>query len=437
MQVLVTGATGAIGSALVAALRRAGCDIVAASRHPPPGGLPVDLAMVPSRDWWEQQLRGVDVVVNAAGILQEHGAQRFDTVHARGPIELFHGCVAARVRHVVQVSALGADEEAATPFHRSKKAADDTLRGLPVAATIVQPSLVYRPGVASSALFDQLAAWPWIALPRGGAPAVQPVTLEDAVEGLVHLVLAPAAGHRTVAFVGPRPITLRRYLEQLRERQGAAPHQRVLPLPDNLSLAAARLMQALPGSAFTQDAIRMLLRGNTAAAEPFSQLLGRPPRDITAGTDSQADAARRRSAILAQWLVPLRSVVALLWIWTGLVSLGLYPASDSLALLASVGVTGLAASLSLYGAAALDLALGVAVWCTRGRQRRWVWLAQLGTMAGYTVILSVQAPQWWVHPFGPLSKNLPLAGLIGLLWALEPLPRRGPSPLAASAGRSE
>jgi hypothetical protein len=28
-------------------------------------------------------------------------------------------------------------------------------------------------------------------------------------------------------------------------------------------------------------------------------------------------------------------------------------------------------------------------------------------------------PEFWLHPFGPLSKNLPLCAAILLLWALD------------------
>lgn len=420
MKILVTGATGAIGSALVAALRGAGWQVVAAARRADAQGLRVDFAAPPPRAWWAVRLVGFDAVVNAAGILREAGANRFESVHTRGPIELFHGCVAAGVGQVVQISALGADAGAATPFHLSKKAADDALRALPIASAIVQPSLVYGPGVASARLFDRLALLPWVLLPAGGASLVQPVALEDVVEGVLALVRARPAGTRTIAFVGPQPLSVRRYLEVLRARLGLAPRQRVLNLPAGLALAGARLIEALPGSPFTADAIAMLLRGNTASAGAFAQLLGRAPRALAALGAAGADASARRHAVLLDlWLGPLRASVALLWLWTGAVSLGLYPKADSLALLASVGVTGALAGGSLYGAVALDLALGLAVFATRGEARRWVWAAQLATMAGYTAILSIAAPQWWLHPFGPLSKNLPLAALIGLLWSLE------------------
>lgn len=71
---------------------------------------------------------------------------------------LFDASVQAGVKHIVQVSALGADAHAASAYHRSKKAADDHLRSLPISSTIVQPSLVYGPGGASASLFERFAA---------------------------------------------------------------------------------------------------------------------------------------------------------------------------------------------------------------------------------------------------------------------------------------
>lgn len=432
MRILVTGATGAIGSALVAALRDAGCEVVPAARRvAEPGGWPVDFAEPPARDWWAARLAGFDVVVNAAGIMRESTQNRFDTVHTEGPVELFHGCAAAGVGHVVQISALGADAGAQTPFHRSKKAADDALRALGIPATIVQPSLVYGPGVSSARLFDALALLPCVPLPLGGAPCVQPVALQDVVAGLVALALARPVGTRTLAFVGPEPLRLRDYLALLRARLGAGGRLRVVPVPATLALAGARLAGAFPRSPFTADAVAMLLRGNTAPVQGFAQLLGRMPRSLA---DPGVASARRREVLLGLWLPPLRLAVALLWIWTGLVSLGLYPKAGSLALLVSVGVTGTLAEWALYAGAVLDLALGIAVLAVRGAARRWVWAAQLATMAAYTAILSFAAPHWWLHPFGPLSKNLPVAALIGVLWSLEP-PGAGHRGRRPAAGR--
>ena len=118
------------------------------------------------------------------------------------------------------------------------------------------------------------------------------------------------------------------------------------------------------------------------------------------------------------WLLPtLRLSVAALWIVTGIVSLGLYPVEHSLALLARVGITGALAPVALYGAAALDLVLGVATLAMS--RRRALWLVQIAVIAGYTLIITAFLPEFWLHPFGPLLKNVPLLAMLALLYVLE------------------
>jgi hypothetical protein len=143
---------------------------------------------------------------------------------------------------------------------------------------------------------------------------------------------------------------------------------------------------------------------------------------VAAFIGASAAGALRQEAVLGTWLPALRWSVALLWIWTGIVSLGLYPVAGSLALLARVGLEGVAAQVALYGAAALDLALGLATLLVPARWRGPVWAAQLLLVLGYTALITLFLPEYWLHPYGPVSKNLPLLAAIALLWALEPRP---------------
>src|SRR5439155_26090049 len=92
----------------------------------------------------------------------------FRALHDEGPRALFAACRESGVTRVVQVSALGADAEAASAFHRSKRAADDFLLSLPLRGVVVQPSLVFGVGGASAELFTRLAALPLVPLPGGG-----------------------------------------------------------------------------------------------------------------------------------------------------------------------------------------------------------------------------------------------------------------------------
>jgi len=429
MRVLLTGASGFIGRALAQALARRGHEVVPVLRQPAgvPHAVQADFADTPSSAWWRPRLAGIDVVVNAVGILREQHGQTFRALHTEAPVALFKACAEAGVKRVVQVSALGADEQAQSRYHLSKKAADDALRALPVASVIVQPSVVYGPGGASAAMFNRMAAAPLLALPAGGAMPMQPVHLDDVVQAIVAAVEDDAAaGSRTVALTGPVPLTFRGYLAALRGALGFASPLRVLPLPVAGFRAVAAVMGKLPGSMLTPETAGMLLRGNAATDPAFAALLGHTPRPVERFIEPTQREPLRREAVLGLWLPVLRATVALVWIWTGLVSLGLYPVQDSYALLARVGLQGAWATLALYGAAVIDLALGVLSWHAPPRWRGTVWAAQLLLIVGYTALITLFLPEYWLHPYGPLSKNLPMMAAIALLWALEPPPRRAP-----------
>ncbi|RYY83945.1 MAG: SDR family oxidoreductase, partial [Comamonadaceae bacterium] len=319
----------------------------------------------------------------------------------------------------------GAEARAQSRYHLSKKAADDALRGLPLRAAIVQPSLVYGAGGGSAALFDRMAVSPLLPLPAGGRMHVQPVHVDDVVAGIVALVESPPAGVQTLVFAGPRPMPLRAYLADLRHALGEPAPLRVLPVPAALFRATAAVAGKLPGSLLDAETAGMLLAGNATHDNALPALLARPPREVRAFVAPDAAEPARRAAVLALWLPFLRLAVAFLWLWTGIVSLGLYPVADSYALLARVGLHGALATIALYGAALFDFALGILTLAAPARWRRPVWLAQLALMGGYTVLITLFLPEQWLHPYGPISKNLPLAAAIALLWALErPVPRR-------------
>lgn len=423
MHILLTGADGFIGSALAQALLARGHQLTLAVREPHrarerfPGQrlVAADFAADHARETWRPRLEGVDAVVNTVGIFRESGAQSFQAIHTRAPVALFEACVDAGVRRVVQISALGAAADAPTQFLRSKHAADAALAALPVSAVVVRPSLVFAPAGTSARLFLQLASLPLVPLPGDGSQCVQPIHRDDLVAALVALIEAgtPPA---VLAAVGPEPLSLREYLARLRQALGLG-RPWFLPVPDAVMRAVASLGGRLRAPLVDRAALAMLAQGNCADAAGISAVLGRPPRPATAFMGGD-DAPPLRTTAQLRWLVPLlRISVALVWIVTGVVSLGLYPVNDSLELLARVGLQGTPALAALYFAAVLDLALGVATLVLRRRQ--WLYVLQAAVILGYTAIITWRLPEYWLHPYGPVLKNLPLLAALWLLHALD------------------
>jgi hypothetical protein len=73
--------------------------------------------------------------------------------------------------------------------------------------------------------------------------------------------------------------------------------------------------------------------------------------------------------------------------------------------------------VALYGAAAMDLAFGLGTLFLK--QRQLLWIAQGILIIIYTAVITVFLPEFWLHPFGPLIKNLPILAAILLLYELE------------------
>lgn len=431
MRILLTGATGFIGRHLAQALAGAGHHVIGVARHPPPtvpGIVPhewrqADFASMTASEAWLPWLADVDVAINAVGIMaQARGRAGFEVLHATAPAALFEACRQAGVRRVIQLSALGADEQASSAYHLSKRAGDEALLALRrqgLDAVVLQPSLVFGLDGISAQYFLQLAALPCLPAPSG-AGDLQPVHVDDLCDLVVRLVEGAEVVDPVVPVVGPEALSWEGYLQRLRGAMGL-PTGAVWHVPRSLVGLAARIGQRLGSPLMNREAWQMLQRGNTASAGAMARLLGRPPRGAAQFVRRHERSAALSAARLPTALGLLRASIATVWIGTAIVSIGLYPVDGSLALLGRVGVHGALAWAMLYGAATLDLCLGVAtlVW-----PRRPLWLAQVALIAGYTLLISWKLPEYWLHPYGPILKNLPMLAALGLLIALEPAKER-------------
>jgi len=415
MNVLVLGATGLIGSHAVRVLRDAGCRVTGLSRRRLVGEqdwLEADFGSLTTERDWLPLLQGYDAVVNCVGIIRETRAGDFDRLHRAAPVAMFAACEKLGTLRVVQVSALGSHPAAATGYWRSKGAAEVDLLARGLQSTIIRPSLVYGEDGASSVMFRMLATLPVLMMPMAHGAQVQPIHVADLAAIIVRLVMAEQAPPRELAVVGPRATSMAGYLGDLRHGMQAAPAL-VLDLPLPVARVVARVAAWLPSSALTPESLLMLEQsadgGNTANAATAAALLGRPLRDPA----QFAQPAQRAGAVWGWASTLITLAMAALWLLTAAVSWFGWPHETSRAWLAACHVPVFAQEPMLLAASIADAAIGVLLLL---RPRRWLWAVQLALVGGYTAVMSVCLPLFWLHPFGPLSKNLPLLALILVMW---------------------
>lgn len=413
LRVLVCGASGFIGRAICRHLASRGHIVVRGVRRPDlPGDLGIDYATDTDRRAWRERLEGIDIVVNAVGIIAEGRKARFDDVHHRAPAALFAACVEAGVRRVIQISALGA-EHGDTPYFKSKHAADRILMSLPIEWQILRPSLVYGTDGISASMFRTLASLPVIPVPDLGQARFQPIHIDDLVEGVERAICPSVPCGQQINMVGGSPVSYPAMLDVYRRSMGFG-RPLHLTIPASVMAFTTQLSGLIPGAALTPDNWRMLRAGNAADAKEATRLLGHPPKPIDQFIGPEC-AELLRTRALSAWCTPLlRHALAWVWIVTAWVSAFVHPPAESLALLGRVGLAGWPAETALYTAAMLDLMMGVA--CIRYPGRA-LWVAQAVLVLGYSAIIAIAIPEFLSHPFGPVIKNLPILAILFILSA--------------------
>lgn len=283
--VLLCGATGFIGRHIRDALQQAGHRVVSCRSSAKTSGtkgagdlVTVDFCHDTQPAIWLPRLQGIDVVVNAVGVLRDTRDRPMQAIHADTPKALFEACAQAGVRRVIQVSALGI-EGSATEYARTKLEAEEHLLSLnrlrQLDGVVLRPSLVFGRDGDSARLFIALARSPALLLPRAVIRAkVQPVAVQDLAQAISRLMGEASDVQGVLPCVGPAALTLGAFIASLREQMGKRPAQ-VAALPDLLSHLSARLGDHIPAMPWCSETLALLAQDNVAPPDLFRTVLGR------------------------------------------------------------------------------------------------------------------------------------------------------------------
>jgi uncharacterized protein YbjT (DUF2867 family) len=417
LRVLLTGATGLIGSAVLAGLKSAGHEVVAVVHTAAASDrllwatrcVALDIARATEPADWLPHLAGVEAVVNCAGVLQDSPRDSTKGVHVDGATALFAACEQTGVRRVVHISAIGVDRDTPTAFSRTKLAGDEALMSRALDWVILRPSVVVgRAAYGGSALFRGLAALP--VLPSvADAGLLQIVQLDDLVRTVLFFLEPGAPTRVAVEIAGPERLTLDIVLIAYRRWLGRA-SARVIKVPRWMSammFGLGDLIGLLGWRPPLRSTLRReLARGGVGDPAGWTHLTGIVPRSLEAALAAEPASVQERWFAQLYFLKPLTlGILALFWIATGLIALG--PGSDAASDLLSEA--GFGPTLGNAGGVA-DILVGAGI-AVRSTARPALWAA-LAISLGYLAAGTLLLPALWADPLGPLLKIAPIAVLI-------------------------
>lgn len=312
MRVLVTGGTGVVGVSTVTALVQRGHVVNLFSRHAPrdaqrwahgvhpfPGNVANAAAL-------EGAAQGCDAVLHLTGIVDESGNDTYARVNVGGTANVLAEAERAGVKRFVYVSSLGADN-GQSPYHRSKREAEELVRGFSGEWIIMRPGNVFGPGDEQiSQLLRMVRTMPAIPVIGGGDQVFQPIWHEDLAEALAVAVERGDLDGGIFELAGSEPTSQNDLIARLSRITGrqVAP----LPIPQVIANVGIKLADAvgLPLS-INESQLTMLIEGNALQPGRENALMSRfdvTPTPLNEALEALANA--QEESLPSEGVGPLR-----------------------------------------------------------------------------------------------------------------------------------
>ncbi|HEX8054194.1 MAG TPA: NAD(P)H-binding protein [Thermoleophilaceae bacterium] len=286
--ILLTGATGNLGSALLARLvadrQRVRC-LVRDPRGLGPDRVRVQIALGDLADpaSFRNALRGVKTVVHLAASIRDQPRASIEELNAVATLRLLRAAEKAGVERFVFFSALGASLHERARFFRAKALAEQAVEDAEIPSVVFAPSIVYSPRDPWVRLLERMSLLPVMPISGSGQARYQPIWADDAAACVMAALGADGAAHTRYELAGPQTLS---YDDIALETLGALRRRRRLvhvPLP--VVRRGLRAVEAVVGAqafAVWEEAELMEIPMTTPRGTADAEALGVSPRPMRA-----------------------------------------------------------------------------------------------------------------------------------------------------------
>jgi len=417
MRVLIIGGYGFIGLAIARVLHAAGHAVTGLGRSAAAGPrafpnirwVHADLRSLRSAADWRRLMENMDVVVNAAGALQDGMRDNVEQVHHLAIAALVAACEQKKSIRLIQISAPGARTDSSTDFMRSKARADLAIRSSGIDWVILRPGLVLGSSAyGGSALLRAMAAFPVVlpvALPDR---RIQAVAASDVARVVLEAAEGRIPGGSDLDLVEDEPHSLRHIEERLRAWMGVPPAIAVVPMPTWALRLVSKVADVLGylgwRSPLRSTAIRALEEEVLGNPEPLRRIRGSGLSSLDRLLENMPAGIQERWHARLYLLMPLAvATLSAFWIASGAV--GALDVERSARTIPATALPHATSSALVVVGSAVDFGLGIAILCRP--LARLACLGMVFTSALYLVAGCIFVPSLWLDPLGPLVKIFP------------------------------
>lgn len=283
MQIAVVGATGFVGSHLVAHLLQRGHRVIAISRD---GrrlrgwGGDVEARAADVTGDLDPVLAGAEAVAHLAAIPRETPGRTFDAVNARGTRNAVAAAERAGIRRFVHLSVLGVTDDPKLRYLSSKWHGEQAVRSSALDWVVLRPSLLFGVGDGFFDLVRTTLRW-WspgiVAIPGRGDTRFQPLSVDDLAIGVEKALTDSAQVGVLHELGGPDWMTYRQIVDEVMRVTGMRRFPVGIPVP-LISALTAVTDRVLPIFPVSHDQVGSLGRPNATDLDAFARAFGVEPR---------------------------------------------------------------------------------------------------------------------------------------------------------------
>lgn len=414
--ILVVGAYGLIGHGVTEKLvsdghqvTGLGRDLRTASRVLPDiPWIRHDITALDGEAEWHEVLAGFSTVVNCSGALQDSPDNDLEALHHHAVAALAKACAAKDIA-LIQISAVGAKPDAATPFMASKGRGDAAIRAAGGTWRIFRPGLVLASNAyGGTTMLRMLSAFPLFQPIAAPEAKIQTVSLEDVASAVAAATTGRIPNGFEADLVETEAHTLREVIAQIRHWLGFRPARFEIVFPGFAVTAVSKLADVLSWfgwrSPLRSTAVSVLTDGIQGApcdlqgfGAPQASSLDQTLRNTPVGAQDRLFA---RMALLAPVIF---ACLCLFWLASGVI--GVVRVYEAAEVLQNVGWPAGLAIASVLIWAVVDIVIGIA-FAFRKYAYAACWAA-IGVSVFYLVASTIAVPALWLDPLGPLVKVAP------------------------------
>jgi len=283
--ILVTGASGYLGSHIVKRLVKEGKHVRALVRDRAwaegegrLAGLRVEWAEgdVTRPETLPAAIQGAETVIHTVAIAIEKGRRRYEDINYRGTVHVVDAARAGGVRRFINICQLGADSKLPYRFLATKGKAQEYVAASDLNWTAFRPAVMWGPEDEFANSFARLLRLTPLVFPiiGDGQARFQPVWIEDVVTAVVKSLDDPSTIRQEFELAGDEVLTIADIERRTLAAVGA--RRLMIPVPLSLLRVPVTLMGLLPAPPVTPALLDLLKVDNTSKHNAIHRFVTHP-----------------------------------------------------------------------------------------------------------------------------------------------------------------